>query len=150
MCSYSMCIYPLYTSVFIFLFSVILIIFKYNNVPLSSTLQAKHFPWFSFNFSEVASRLSDFILFQKHQGRRKLFYGGGGGLIKNVGHHGWPMAKINKNTLPWKQSLKQSPEKRDLDQNINDSKFHICNSFFRIYYFHTFQWTSSVFLFQNL
>ena len=29
-----------------------------------------------------------------------------------------------------KNTLKQSSEKRNLDQNINDSKTHICNSFF--------------------
>ena len=27
-------------------------------------------------------------------------------------------------------ALKQSPKKRNLDQNINDSKSYICNSFF--------------------
>ena len=44
-----------------------------------------------------------------------------------------------------------------MNQNINDSKSHICNSLFWKYYFgrttlvHTFQWTSSeLFLFQNL
>ena len=43
---------------------------------------------------------------------------------KNVGHRGWPTMKNKKNTL------KQSSEERNLDQNINDSKTHICNSFF--------------------
>ena len=50
------------------------------------------------------------------QGRKKLFYGGAGGggrLSKIVDRHGWPTLK------------NQSPKKRNLDQNINDSKSHI-------------------------
>ena len=67
---------------------------------------------------------NDMLELIKHpmwQGRRKLFYGGGGGgggmLSRNVGHHGWNV-------------LRQSPQKRNLDQNINDSKSHLWNSFF--------------------
>ena len=46
---------------------------------------------------------------------RKVFMVGeaGGGVSKNVDRHDWPTTK---------NTLKQSPKKRNLDQNINDSK----------------------------
>ena len=52
----------------------------------------------------------------------------GGGLRKNVGRHGWPKTKNKKNH--WLKRPKASPDKRNFDQNINDSKSHIWNSFF--------------------
>ena len=56
-------------------------------------------------------------------------WGSFGGLIKNVGHLGWPMRK-NKNNNIGSNALKKSPKNWDLHQNINNSKFHTCNSFF--------------------
>ena len=53
------------------------------------------------------------------QGRRSLFYDEG--LSKNIGHQGWPTAKIKKNTH-WLKHPKAVPRKRNLDHNINDSK----------------------------
>ena len=61
------------------------------------------------------------------QGRRKLFHGvGDGTLSKNVDHHGWPTAK---------DTLNQSPIKRNLDQNIYDSRISYLEFFFWKYYF---------------
>ena len=55
--------------------------------------------------------------------------GGGGGLNmnKNVAHHGWRQ-KIKKKKLA--KTPQSCPHKRNLDKNINDSKYHIWNSFF--------------------
>ena len=53
------------------------------------------------------------------QGRRKLFYGGGGGWIK------MSVAMVGRSP-----KTKSSSQKRNLDQNIDDSKSHITNSFF--------------------
>ena len=36
----------------------------------------------------------------------------------------------NKKKKHWLKRPKATPQKRNLDQNINDSKSHICNSFF--------------------
>ena len=53
----------------------------------------------------------------------------------------------------WLKHPKAILQKRNLDQNINDLKSHICNSLFWKYYFgratlvQTFQWTSSEFSF---
>ena len=44
-----------------------------------------------------------------------------GVLSKNVDHHGWPMTE-KKN---WLKRPKAVPKKRNLDQNISDSKSHI-------------------------
>ena len=76
-----------------------------------------------------------------------------GVLRKNVVHHGWSTMKNKKKH--WLKRLKAFPKKRSLDQNINTSKSHICNSFFEndisnTTLVHTFQWTSSeFFLFQS-
>ena len=52
-----------------------------------------------------------------------------GGLSKNVGHHGCPTTKKKqKKTLA--NALKEPPKKEILEQKLNDSKPHICNSFF--------------------
>ena len=68
------------------------------------------------------------------QGYRKLFtVMGVAGLTKNVSHHNW-LSKI----FCW-----NSPLKENLEQTINDSKFHICNSFF----FENFISVSSIKLF---
>ena len=49
---------------------------------------------------------------------RKLFYGGG--MDKNVGHHGWKTVKNFKTTLA--KRLQDSPQKRNLGQKVNNSK----------------------------
>ena len=48
----------------------------------------------------------------------------GAGLSENVGHHGWPRTKNKKKH--WLKRPKAVPQKRNLDQNINDSKSHTC------------------------
>ena len=60
-----------------------------------------------------------------YQGRRKLFFGRGGG--------GW--VKMSATMFDRRRKIKKKhpkavPQKRNLDQNINDSKCHICNFFF--------------------
>ena len=68
-------------------------------------------------------------------------------LSENVGRR----RKIKKKNLA--KTPQSSPKKRNLDQNINDSKSHIWNSFFEniisaysvFIFVHTFQWTSSFF-----
>ena len=52
----------------------------------------------------------------------------GGELSKNVDHHGWTSMKNLKKH--WPKRRKAYPKKRNLDQNINDSKSPICNPFF--------------------
>ena len=63
-------------------------------LPLTSKLTRVHFPF------------AKCLFLRNTQGRRKLFYGrewgeegGGGGLSKNVGHHGWWTAKNYKEAL---------------------------------------------------
>ena len=58
-----------------------------------------------------------------YQDRKKLFYDGGGGQSKNVGQ------KIKKKKH-WLKRLNAVPKKRNLDQNVNDAKCNIWNSFF--------------------
>ena len=71
------------------------------------------------------------------QGYRKLLtVMGVGGLTKNVSHHNW-LSKI----FCWNSLLKEN-----LEQTINDSKFHICHSFF----FENFISVSSIQLFLYL
>ena len=68
-----------------------------------------------------------------------------GVLSENVGRR----RKIGKKNLA--KTPQSSPKKRNLDQNINDSKSHIWNSFFEniisaysvFIFVHTLQWTSS-------
>ena len=48
------------------------------------------------------------------------------GLIKNVGQHGWATTKNKKH---WLKRPKAVSKKRNLDQNINNSKHYIWNSF---------------------
>ena len=55
------------------------------------------------------------------QGRSKLFYGGG--LSKNIGHHGFPTTK-NVRVTPAK-TPKNSPKKQYLGEKINYLKPHI-------------------------
>ena len=69
-----------------------------------------------------------------YQGRSKLFYGGGGwwegvGVSRNVGYHGCPTTK-NEKQKHWLKRRKAAPQKQNFDQNINDLKSHIRNSFF--------------------
>ena len=69
-------------------------------------------------------------------------------LSKNVDHHGW---------LTMKNALKQSPEKRNFDHNINDSKISYLEFLFflkillwayKVFIFvQMFQWISSEFFF---
>ena len=62
-----------------------------------------------------------------YQGRRKLFFGrGGGGWVKMSATMFDRRRKIKKKTP------QAAPQKRNLDQNINDPKSHICNFFKRI------------------
>ena len=49
-----------------------------------------------------------------------------------------------------KKTLKQSPKKQNLDQNISDSKSHICNSFFENIFSTQSSGNHQIFLFQNL
>ena len=69
-----------------------------------------------------------------YQGCSKLFYGGGGwwegvGVSRNVGYHGCPTTK-NEKQKHWLKRRKAAPQKQNFDQNINDLKSHIRNSFF--------------------
>ena len=65
--------------------------------------------------------------YNRTQGRRKLFYGGKPS--GTVCHHGWPTSKNWREIFA--KTPKRSPQKkRNLDQNINDSKSQIWNSFF--------------------
>ena len=77
------------------------------------------------NWIKLASLVQTFL-----QGHRKFLYDGAGRgeLSKNVDHHGWTSTKNLKKH--WPKRRKASPKKRNSDQNINDSKSHICNSFF--------------------
>ena len=64
------------------------------------------------------------------QGHRKVFYGeeGGRGLIKISAII---VDRWEKNLKKhWLKRTTALPKKQNLDQNINDSKPHICNSFF--------------------
>ena len=71
-----------------------------------------------------------------YQGRSMLFYGGGGwgkwvGMSKNVGYHGCPTTKNEKQKQKhWLKRRKAAPQKQNFDQNIKDLKSHIRNSFF--------------------
>ena len=47
---------------------------------------------------------------------------------KNVGHHGWPTTKNKKKH--WLKPPRAVPQKTKFGPNINDSKSHICNSYF--------------------
>ena len=80
----------------------------------------------------------------RRQGRRKLFHVAGGGLSKNVDNRGCPTTKNykknNKKKKNWLKSPKDVPKKWTLDQNINDSKTHIWDSFFEILFW-VYQWT---------
>ena len=62
------------------------------------------------------------------QGRRKLFYGGGGGEQKCWSPWLTDDEKLKKKH--WLKCPKAVPKKRNLNQNINDSKSHIWNYFF--------------------
>ena len=64
------------------------------------------------------------------QGRRKLFYGGGeGGWVRmSATMAGWRRKFFLKKTLA--KTPKNCSQKRNLDQNINDSKYRFWDSFF--------------------
>ena len=59
-----------------------------------------------------------------------------GGLNKNVGHHVWSTAEIKKKKHWLKRPRTVPPKKRSLDQNKNDSKSYIWNSFFENIHLH--------------
>ena len=83
-----------------------------------------------------------------YQDRKKLFYDGGW-QSKNVGQ------KIKKKRH-WLKRLNAVPKKRNLDQNVNDAKCNIWNSFFFFFkniisgiqlfiFVHKLRWISSEF-----
>ena len=62
---------------------------------------------------------------------------GGGALSKNVFHHGWLTSKIFLKN--WLKRPKAVSKNRNLDQNVNDSKYHIWNfCFFHCVFFFVF------------
>ena len=64
------------------------------------------------------------------QGHRKLLWWGEGGWVKMLAIMvDWQQKIKKKNT--GKNVLKQSHKKWNLDQNINYSKSHVCNSFLK-------------------
>ena len=84
--------------------------------------------------------LSDYLTVQ-HAGPYEVFLWSGEKLSKNFDHHGWLTTKnLRKHWL--KTPLKQSPEKRNLVQNINNSKI----SYFE-FFFWTFNFGNTKFLY---
>ena len=57
-----------------------------------------------------------------------------GVVSKNFGHHGWPTTTNNNKNKPGQNALKQSQKKKNLDQNINDSK----TSYLEFPFYHSF------------